>query len=267
MRKYLTIGEMSKVLGISTSKIRYYEREGLVKPVEISEGGYRLYDYKEMDQLETIIIFRNLGLSIETIKSYYVEYSKDSYRELLNMAKEQLKSKVDELEVMSKQINRRLEDLNATNDDYWEVSIKEIEDRDVKIITEKEFIDINIKEAFDIGEVLSLNINELYKETIAFVTGNVFKKVGVINDTLPEEVIIERVTIPKGRYLELSFLTSISNDDGDDEFFWKHIHDFKEYARVHNLQIDDTFLMFENKERSMVTVNVIALFVQVRLLT
>ena len=39
----LTIGELARRVGLRTSALRYYEKEGLLEPTERSEAGYRLY--------------------------------------------------------------------------------------------------------------------------------------------------------------------------------------------------------------------------------
>lgn len=38
-----TIGEMSKMLNVSSSTIRYYDKEGLLPFVERTEGGIRVF--------------------------------------------------------------------------------------------------------------------------------------------------------------------------------------------------------------------------------
>lgn len=65
MRKYLTIGELADLMKISTSNIRYYEKDGLFSPCKIDDNGYRLYDYNELDKLESILLFRKLDIPLK----------------------------------------------------------------------------------------------------------------------------------------------------------------------------------------------------------
>lgn len=44
MNRYVTIGEASKVLGVSITTLRRWEREGRLQPDEITPGGHRRYD-------------------------------------------------------------------------------------------------------------------------------------------------------------------------------------------------------------------------------
>ena len=43
MKKYSTISEISKLLGLSTDTIRFYEKKGLVHPHVNPENNYRMY--------------------------------------------------------------------------------------------------------------------------------------------------------------------------------------------------------------------------------
>ncbi|MBQ4266335.1 MAG: MerR family DNA-binding transcriptional regulator, partial [Clostridia bacterium] len=43
MRMHYTISEMSKLLGVTTHMLRYYEKIGIIRPVVNPENGYRYY--------------------------------------------------------------------------------------------------------------------------------------------------------------------------------------------------------------------------------
>lgn len=64
-----SITELSKLSGVSTRTLRYYEDEGLLKAVRDKANGYRHYTSKEVDRLQHILILRALGLSIKEIKA------------------------------------------------------------------------------------------------------------------------------------------------------------------------------------------------------
>lgn len=67
-RSLLTIGRLAERANVSTSMLRFYEREGLLKPARRSGSGYRLYDE---DAEETLLFIRRaqrLGFSLEDIK-------------------------------------------------------------------------------------------------------------------------------------------------------------------------------------------------------
>lgn len=63
------IGEFSSLSKTTIKTIRYYEKEGLIKPSLIDEyTGYRYYEAKQLDEVARIISFRKIGLSIKDIK-------------------------------------------------------------------------------------------------------------------------------------------------------------------------------------------------------
>jgi DNA-binding transcriptional MerR regulator len=63
-----TINELSKISGISTRALRYYDQIGLLVPERIISNGYRIYSVKEVDILQQILFYRELGVSLDEIK-------------------------------------------------------------------------------------------------------------------------------------------------------------------------------------------------------
>lgn len=65
---YLTVGEISRVLGISTEAIRYYVKEGIITPRQNKENNYWEYSSEDFMKLTDILFYRSMGLTIEDIK-------------------------------------------------------------------------------------------------------------------------------------------------------------------------------------------------------
>jgi DNA-binding transcriptional MerR regulator len=67
----MRISEVSQQSGISSDTLRYYERIGLIPPVNRNESGIR--DYSELDvrRVEFIKCMRSAGLPIEVLIEYY----------------------------------------------------------------------------------------------------------------------------------------------------------------------------------------------------
>jgi DNA-binding transcriptional MerR regulator len=66
----MKIAEVGQRYGLSTDTLRYYERIGLLPPVNRAESGIR--DYSELDErrVEFIKCMRNAGLPIEVLIEY-----------------------------------------------------------------------------------------------------------------------------------------------------------------------------------------------------
>lgn len=63
------IGEFSDRTGLSADTLRYYEKEGLIKPVRDS-GGRRDYSESDIKWVEFIIRLKETGMPIREIKRY-----------------------------------------------------------------------------------------------------------------------------------------------------------------------------------------------------
>ncbi|WFR55975.1 MerR family transcriptional regulator [Anaerocolumna sp. AGMB13025] len=63
-----TVQKLGKLAGVSTRTLRYYDEIGLLKPARINSSGYRIYGTKEVDRLQQILFFRELGVSLDSIR-------------------------------------------------------------------------------------------------------------------------------------------------------------------------------------------------------
>lgn len=63
-----TVKDVSEITGVSIRTLRYYDEIGLLKPTELTEAGYRLYDDKALEKLQEIMFFRELEIPLADIK-------------------------------------------------------------------------------------------------------------------------------------------------------------------------------------------------------
>lgn len=63
------IGELAKMTGCEVVTIRYYEKEGLLKAPERTEGNYRLYGEDDIARLRFIRHCRQHGMSLSEIRT------------------------------------------------------------------------------------------------------------------------------------------------------------------------------------------------------
>lgn len=64
-----TVQKLGQLAGISTRTLRYYDEINMLKPARINSSGYRIYGQHEVDQLQQILFYKELGVSLDTIKS------------------------------------------------------------------------------------------------------------------------------------------------------------------------------------------------------
>ncbi|HPD01382.1 MAG TPA: MerR family transcriptional regulator [Acetivibrio sp.] len=63
-----TVKKLAALAGISARTLRYYDEFGILKPARINSSGYRIYGQKEVDTLQQILFYRELGVELERIK-------------------------------------------------------------------------------------------------------------------------------------------------------------------------------------------------------
>jgi DNA-binding transcriptional MerR regulator len=63
--KYLQIGEVAQLTGLSLNTIRRYEELGLIASTPRSKGGFRLYTGAEVQRLRALVLMRPLEFSVE----------------------------------------------------------------------------------------------------------------------------------------------------------------------------------------------------------
>ena len=90
----LKIGEFSKLSLTTVKALRFYEKEGLLIPASVDEWtGYRFYETSQLETAAKIKSYRQLGLSIEEIRSIFS--GEDAGRILFEKAESLRKLKAD----------------------------------------------------------------------------------------------------------------------------------------------------------------------------
>ena len=63
-----SIQELSRLSGVTTRALRWYDQIGLLKPSRVAESGYRYYGPAEVDRLQDILFYRALGVELARIR-------------------------------------------------------------------------------------------------------------------------------------------------------------------------------------------------------
>jgi len=66
----MKIAEVSEQYGLSADTLRYYERIGLIPPINRNQGGIRNYGEVDVMRVEFIKCMRSAGLPIEVLIEY-----------------------------------------------------------------------------------------------------------------------------------------------------------------------------------------------------
>lgn len=63
-----TVKEVSEITGVSIRTLRYYDEINLLKPTQLTESGYRLYDGNALEKLQQIMFFKELEIPLIDIR-------------------------------------------------------------------------------------------------------------------------------------------------------------------------------------------------------
>jgi MerR family Zn(II)-responsive transcriptional regulator of zntA len=106
-----TIGKLASLTRVSKDTLRYYEQEGLVKPVGKSPAGYRLYDKDSVRHIHFIKHAQNCGFTLAEIRGLLVLRSRDKaccgdVRIRAIEKKLQIENKIRAMKAMSKALDQ-----------------------------------------------------------------------------------------------------------------------------------------------------------------
>ncbi|RJT21926.1 Cu(I)-responsive transcriptional regulator [Chakrabartia godavariana] len=88
----MNIGKAAQETGVSAKMIRYYEAQGLIRPADRTDGNYRDFSERDLNDLRFIRRARGLGFSIEEISRLLSLWRDDARpsREVKAMAQKHL---------------------------------------------------------------------------------------------------------------------------------------------------------------------------------
>ena len=106
--KLLTIGEVSRIYGVTHRALRLYEQRGLLKPIRIRNA--RLYDSIQTDRLQLILKCKQFGFTIIEIAEILAS---NATGDDVAMNQEMMSSQITHLEKQRSEIDRAIKELRA----------------------------------------------------------------------------------------------------------------------------------------------------------
>ncbi|WP_250278165.1 MerR family DNA-binding transcriptional regulator [[Clostridium] colinum] len=237
--KYFTISQFAKMYNVNKKTLIYYDEIGLFKPALVKENGYRYYTLHQGGLFEVILILKQLGMPLKTIK-YYLE--KREICELKNILLEQkynIENQMLKLKKINNIINNRLNIL----DSYKSIKICDME---IKYMDEEYLILSNYTRNVDeitTTKNLYEHTSKIYKNNLyeGFGLGAMIQAKDIINNnylnysyfyTKVEKLSykIDYFIKPKGNYLVFYYKGHWQN-------FYKIYDKAKQYLKDNNINI------------------------------
>jgi DNA-binding transcriptional MerR regulator len=102
-KEKLTIQEVAQATGLSAHTLRYYERIGLIHPIEREENARRRYAADDIGWIEFLLKLRATGMSIKDMQKY---------AELQRQGDDTLPRRLEMLKSLRGNVEARISDLN-----------------------------------------------------------------------------------------------------------------------------------------------------------
>lgn len=102
-----TVQKLAQLAGVSSRTLRYYDEIGILKPARTNSSGYRIYGQKEVDRLQQILFYRELGISLDQIKDIITAPAFDA-ADALKEHRERLLEKRKQLDLLITNVEKTI---------------------------------------------------------------------------------------------------------------------------------------------------------------
>ena len=125
-----TIGQFAKLHSINKKTLMWYDEIGLLKPACIKENGYRYYTYHQSSALETILMLRELNVSLKEIRHFMDNRSAAQLEHLLSEKITELNHTITHMQAIHKALENHRQDMETLlHLDLSEISVIQKETR------------------------------------------------------------------------------------------------------------------------------------------
>lgn len=110
----MTIKEVVEISGLSHDTLRYYEKQGLIGPINKTLGGIRDYSKDDLRRIKFVKCMRNAEIPIDVLRKYIELYDQgnDTFEErkkLLENQREVLKEKIEDMQKAYELLNDKVD--------------------------------------------------------------------------------------------------------------------------------------------------------------
>lgn len=118
MREDYTISQIAEMFNITTNKIRFYEKKGLLLPIRQSDNQYRRFNEDDIVRLQSILLYRSIGLSIDSIKNILKNNEKENYLIYFNNQWKLVNDEIHRLNIIRKSLEQIIDKIYEKTNDY-----------------------------------------------------------------------------------------------------------------------------------------------------
>ena len=120
----LTVGAVARLAGVTVRTLHHYDDIGLLKASNRTDAGYRRYADADLDRLQRILFYRELGFGLDQIKSVMTDGNADAVAHLRRQHA-MLLDRIGRLERMATAVKKAMEartmGISLTSEERFEV--------------------------------------------------------------------------------------------------------------------------------------------------
>lgn len=140
MKTKFTVGEMAKLYHMSKQALIFYDREKVFCPKYVDpDNGYRYYTGDQLELLDSILMLKEMGLSLKEIREYLNIRDTDVSIEIMEQKYSDIQKQLERLALVKGRLYHKLE------------TLKEIKEQEGKILflpmAEREYMAVERVEA------------------------------------------------------------------------------------------------------------------------
>ena len=118
---YYTSGEFARKANVTLRTIRYYDKQGILKPSKVNEKGYRYYTDGDFAKLQKILSLKYLGFSLEEIMTMTINDQDQNFiRHSLDLQLDLVRKKIEHLNQVEKSLKETSKKLEENQEIDWE---------------------------------------------------------------------------------------------------------------------------------------------------
>ena len=117
MKEIYTISQIAEMFNITTNKIRFYEKKGLLRHIR-KDNKYREFNEEDILRVQSILLYRSLGLSIDSIKSILNNDEKKNYITHFNNQWKLVNDEIHRLNLIRSSLEKVIDKIYEETDNY-----------------------------------------------------------------------------------------------------------------------------------------------------
>lgn len=244
-KKYITTKEFSDLAHVSKHTLFHYDAIQLFCPEIRNDQGYRYYSIDQLETFETILILKDIGMSLKDIKEFMDHRSPESVTDLFSIREKEINQQIQKLKNIKDYIHNKRNTLSSLNRiDFSSIHIQEYPNRYYFISEVEDESDASFFKATNeiiqkykraTGKVdYTVSYIQYKKDIENHIYDNYTNVIVLFSDKIKSKDV--RI-FPQGKYVTVYH-------KGD----WRNIQEayirLLEFVKENNLTIDDKFIEF-----------------------